>query len=36
MCACFKDEDNSLNFFEPKDNPRDSEISKEYKNVIFQ
>ncbi len=36
MCACFKDEDNSLNFFEPKDNPSDSEWSKEeYKNVIF-
>ena len=36
MCACFKDEDNSLNFFEPKDNPSDDEWSKEgYKNVIF-
>jgi len=36
MCACHKDEDNSLNFFEPKDNPSDNEWSKdEYKNVIF-
>lgn len=36
MCACFKDEDNSLNFFEPKDNPGDKEWSKEeYKDVIF-
>ena len=36
MCACFKDEDNSLNFFEPKDNPSDNEWSKEeYKRVIF-
>lgn len=36
MCACQKDEDNSLNFFEPKDNPTDKEWSKdEYKNVIF-
>ena len=36
MCACQKDEDNSLNFFEPKDNPSDSEWSKEeYNNVIF-
>ena len=36
MCACQKDEDNSLNFFEPKDNPEDYEWSKEeYKNVIF-
>ena len=36
MCACFKDEDNSLNFFEPKDNPSDNEWSKEeYRNVIF-
>ena len=29
MCACQKDEDNSLNFFEPKDNPSDNEWSKE-------
>ena len=36
MCACQKDEDNSLNFFEPKDNPRNDEWSKEeYKNIIF-
>lgn len=36
MCACHKDEDNSLNFFEPKDNPTDSEWSKEeYDSVIF-
>lgn len=36
MCACFKDKDKSLNFFEPKDNPDESEWSKdEYKNVIF-
>ncbi len=36
MCACYKDEDNSLNFFEPKDNPNENEWSKEeYKNVVF-
>ncbi len=36
MCACHKDEDNSLNFFEPKDYPNENEWSKdEYKNVIF-
>ena len=36
MCACFKDEDNSLSFFEPKDNPIKFEWSKEeYENVIF-
>ena len=36
MCACQKDEDNSLNYFEPKDNPNNDEWSKEeYKNVIF-
>lgn len=36
MCACHKDEDNSLNFFESKDNPTDKEWSKdEYKNVVF-
>ena len=36
MCACYKDEDNSLNFFEPNDNPDENEWSKEeYKNVIF-
>ena len=35
MCACFKDQDNSLNFFEPKDNPSNTEWSKEeYKQVI--
>ena len=36
MCACHKDEDNSLNYFEPKDNPSSKEWSKdEYENVIF-
>ena len=36
ICACHKDEDNSLNFFEPKDKPNENEWSKEeYKNVIF-
>ena len=36
MCACHKDLDNSLNFFEPKDNPNNDEWSKdEYQNVIF-
>lgn len=36
MCACYKDEDNSLNFFEPKDNPDENEWSKEeYRKVIF-
>lgn len=36
MCACYKDEDNSLNFFEPKDNPSKNEWSKEdYEKVIF-
>ncbi len=36
MCACYKDEDNSLNFFEPNDNSSENEWSKEqYKNVIF-
>ena len=36
VCACFKDKDNSINFFEPKDNPSDDEWSKEeYENVIF-
>lgn len=36
MCACQKDEDNSLNFFEPKDNPSSDEWSKEeYRDVIF-
>ena len=36
MCACHKDEDNSLNFFEPKDNPGENEWSKkEYENVVF-
>ena len=32
MCACHKDEDNSLNFFEPKDNP---DYEEWYKDVIF-
>ena len=36
MCACHKDLDNSLNFFEPKDNPSETEWSKEeYERVIF-
>ena len=36
MCACHKDEDNSLNFFEPKDNPSENEWSKEeYESVVF-
>lgn len=36
MCACHKDEDNSLNFFEPKEKPNNNEWSKEeYKLVIF-
>ena len=36
MCACFKDEDNSVNFFEPKDNFSNNEWSKEeYENFIF-
>lgn len=36
ICACQKDEDNSLNFYEPKDSPSDNEWSKEeYRNVIF-
>ena len=36
MCACHKDEDNSLNFFEPKDNPGENEWSKEeYESVVF-
>ena len=36
MCACQKDEDNSLNFFEPNDNTKDNEWSKDnYKNIIF-
>lgn len=36
MCACQKDEDNSLNFFEPKDNPSEEEWSKEeYEKCIF-
>lgn len=36
MCACFKEEDMSLNFFEPKDNPNNNDWSKEeYQNVIF-
>ncbi|MBQ3306554.1 MAG: hypothetical protein IJG68_00015 [Bacilli bacterium] len=36
MCACHKDEDNSLNFFEPKDNPSENDWSKEeYKSVII-
>lgn len=36
MCACHKDEDNSLNFFEPKENFSENEWSKEeYEKVIF-
>lgn len=36
MCACQRDEDNSLNFFEPKDNSGEKERTKEeYENVIF-
>ena len=36
MCACHKDEDNSLNFFEPKDNPGENEWSKEeYESGVF-
>lgn len=36
MCACHKDRDNSLNFFEPKENPSDKEWSKEeYEKVVF-
>ncbi len=36
MCACYKDEDKSLNFFEPKDNPNENEWSKEeYERVVF-
>lgn len=36
MCACHKGEDNSLNFFEPKDNHGPNEWSKEaYKDCIF-
>lgn len=36
MCACQKDEDNSLNYFEPKDNPNEDEWSKqEYEKIIF-
>lgn len=36
MCACHKDKDNSLNYYEPKDDPNENEWSKdEYENVIF-
>ncbi len=36
MCACYKDEDNTLNFFEPNDNFSENEWCKEeYKSVIF-
>lgn len=36
ICACYKDEDNSLNFFEPKENPNNDDWTKEeYKIVIF-
>lgn len=36
MCACHKDEDNSLNYFEPKDNPVSDEWTREeYEQVIF-
>lgn len=34
MCACQKDEDNSLNYFEPKDND-DKWTKEKYKDVIF-
>lgn len=36
MCGAFKDKDISINLFEPKDNPNESEWSKEeYESVIF-
>lgn len=36
MCACFKDKDQSINLFEPKDNPSPNEwTKKEYEKVIF-
>lgn len=36
MCACHKDEDNSLNFFEPSNDSFNNEWSKtEYEKVIF-
>lgn len=38
MCACSKDSDHSLNFFEPKDEPSENEWDKESyfrQNVIF-
>lgn len=35
MCACFKDEDNSLNFYEPKDVCLDDWCKDEYDYVIF-
>lgn len=36
MCACFKDEDKSLNFFVPKEKPSKNEFSKEeYKQIIY-
>lgn len=36
MCACHKDEDNSLNYYEPSDTPSKNELSKEeYEIVIY-
>ena len=36
LCACFKDEDNSINLFEPKENPSPNEWDKnEYDLVIY-
>lgn len=36
MCACYKDLDNSINLFEPKEEPTENEWSmEEYKKVIF-
>lgn len=36
MCACYKDLDNSINLFEPKEEPAENEWSREeYKKVIF-
>ena len=35
MYACFKDEDNSLNFYEPPEESKDDWTKEEYKDVIF-
>ncbi|MFR2585797.1 MAG: peptidase MA family metallohydrolase [Bacilli bacterium] len=35
MCACFKDEDNSLNFYEPPEESENDWTKEEYKKVIF-